>query len=115
MNKKTFNSRSFLSIGAFLFFVLLSVSGIVLHAKDDKPYDFSKIFFIVAHNVSAVIFLIFSIGHILKNRKAIKSYMSGSAKKMISREMLMGMILLIVILVVCYTKAMSVAVANGIV
>jgi len=113
MNNKSFNTRSFLSIGTFLFLILLAISGIVLHATDHKPDTFHKVFFMVAHNISAVGFLIFSTGHILKNWKAIKSYMSGRAKKMVSREMLISVIILIVVLALCLIKAIGMSKAHG--
>ena len=115
MNKKSFNTRSFLSIGTFLFFILLAISGIVLHATDNKPYTFHKVFFMVAHNISAVGFLIFATGHILKNWKPIKSYMSGKAKKMVSREMLTGIIILIVALALCLMKAVGMSKGHGLI
>ena len=115
MNKKSFNTRSFLSIGTFLFFILLAISGIALHITDHRPYSFFKVFSMVAHNISAVGFLIFSIGHILKNWKAIKLYMSGSAKKMISREMLISIILMIVILALCLVKTIGMSKAHGLI
>ena len=107
--------RSFLSIGTFLFFILLAISGIALHITDHRPYSFFKVFSMVAHNISAVGFLIFSIGHILKNWKAIKLYMSGSAKKMISREMLISIILMIVILALCLVKTIGMSKAHGLI
>jgi len=115
MNKKTFNTRYFLSIGTFLFFILLAISGIILHITDHGPDTFLKVFSMVTHNISAVMFLIFSIGHILKNWKAIKSYMSGTAKKMVSREMLIGVILLIMILALCLIKTVGMSKAHGII
>jgi len=115
MNKKSFNTRSFLSIGTFLFFILLAISGIALHKTDDKPYTFFKVFSTVAHNISAVGFLIFSTGHVLKNWKAIKSYMSGKAKKMVSREMLIGIILLTVVLALCLMKTVGMSKAHGLI
>ena len=115
MNKKTFNTRSFLSIGTFLFFILLTISGIILHITDHKPYTFLKVFSMVAHNISALAFLIFSIGHIFKNWKAIKSYMSGTAKKMVSREMLIGIIILTVTLVLCLIKTVGMSKAHGLI
>jgi len=115
MNKKSFNARPFLSTGTFLFFILLAISGIALHITDHKPNTFYKVFFMVAHNISAVGFLIFSTGHILKNWKAIKSYMSGNAKKMISREMLISMTILIVILALCLIKAIGMSKAHGLI
>ena len=115
MNNKSFNTRSFLSIGTFLFFIILSISGIALHITDHRPYSFFKVFSMVAHNIFAVGFLTFSIGHILKNWKAIKSYMSGSAKKMVNREMLINIIVLIVILVLCLVKAIGMSKAHGLI
>jgi hypothetical protein len=115
MNKKSFNTRSFLSIGTFLFFIVLALSGIALHVTDHKPDTFFKVFSMVAHNISAVGFLIFSIGHILKNWKTIKSYMSGKAKKMISKEMLISIIILILILALCMIKAVGMSKAHGLI
>jgi len=113
MDKKSFNTRSFFSIGTFLFFIVLVLSGIALHITDHRPYSFFKVFSMVAHNISAVGCLIFSIGHIMKNWKAIKSYMSGSAKKMVSREMLISIIILIVILALCLVKSIGMSKAHG--
>lgn len=64
---KTLKTRSFLSIGTFLFFIILASSGIAIHITDYQPYTFFKIFAMTAHNISAVGFLIFAIGHIYKN------------------------------------------------
>ena len=115
MNKKTFNTRSFLSIGTFLFFLVLALSGIALHITDNKPYSFFKVFAMVTHNISAVGFLIFSAGHILKNWKAIKSYMSGSEKKVVSREMLISIVILIVIFALCMMKTVGMSKAHGLI
>jgi hypothetical protein len=118
MNKKTFKTRSFLSIGTFLFFILLASAGIVIYITDHQPYTFLKIFAMTAHNISAAGFLIFVTVHIFKNWKAIKSYMSGTAsgtaKKIVSREMLIVVILLIIILALCWIKAVSTANEHGI-
>ena len=115
MNKKSFNTRSFLSIGTFLFFIVLALSGIALHVTDHKPYTFFKVFSMVAHNISAIGFLIFSTGHILKNWKAIKSYMSGNVKKMVSREMLISIIILTMILALCMMKTVGMSKAHGLI
>ena len=115
MNKKSFNTRSLLSIGTFLTFIVLALSGIALRITDHKPDTFFKVFSMVAHNISALGFLIFSIGHILKNWKAIKSYMSGKAKKMISREMLISIIILAVVLALCLVKSIGMSKAYGLI
>jgi len=115
MNKKSLNKRSFLSIGTFLFFIVLSLSGIALRITDHKPDTFFKVFSMVAHNISALGFLIFSIGHILKNWKAVKSYISGSVKKMISREMIISVIILAAVLALCLMKAVGMSKGHGLI
>jgi len=107
--------RSFLSVGTFLFFIVLSLSGIALYITDHKPDTFFKVFSMVAHNISAVGFLIFSAGHIFKNWKTIKSYISGRAKKMVSREMLICIIILTVVLALCLMKAVGMSKAHGLI
>ena len=114
MIKKSFNARSFLSIGTFLLFMLLTVSGMALHFLDHKSPTFVLVYFKVSHTIFAMCFLIFSVGHIWKNWNAIKSYMSEKAKKTVSKEMLIGIIIAIVILVTTWIKATDMAKEHGI-
>ena len=107
--------RSFLSIGTLLFFIFLATSGIALHITDHKPDTFHKVFFMVVHNISAIGFLIFVTGHILKNWKPIKSYISGNTKKIVSREMLIGIIMLTVVLALCLMKTVGMSKAHGLI
>ena len=115
MEKKTFKTRSFLSIGAFLFFIILTFSGIGLHKLDYQAATFSLIYLKTLHTISAVGFLIFSIGHIWKNWKAIKSYMSGTTKKIMSKELFIGIVLLILVLVISWVKAIGMAKGHGVI
>lgn len=114
MKTNTFKTRSFLSIGTFLFFIMLAASGIALKITDHQSYTFLKIFSTTVHNISAIGFLIFSTGHIAKNWKAIKSYMSGTARKIVSREMLAGLILIVIIVIICCIKAVNTASEYGV-
>lgn len=114
MKTHTFKTRSFLSIGTFLFFIMLASSGIALKITDHQSYTFFKILSTSVHNISAIGFLIFAIWHIMKNWKAIKSYMSGTAKKIVSREMLAGLILIVIIVIMCWIKAVNTASEYGI-
>lgn len=114
MNKKYIKNRSFLSIGTFLFFILLVFSGIGLHYLDYLSPSFLLIYFKTLHTISALGFLIFSIGHIWKNWKVIKSYMNGTAKKTMSKEMFIGVIMIIIILIISWFKAVTTANEYGI-
>ena len=109
MKKKRFNLRSFLSLGTFLFLIALAISGIVIHIKDHQPYTFTKVFCMTLHNISAVGFLAFSTGHIVKNWRAIKSYMKSSTRKFISKEMLLGIAIMAIAIMVCLAKAANLA------
>lgn len=97
-------TRPFISIATFATFLCLAVSGVVLQTTDHQPYTPAKVFFIVLHNISAIFFLMFTILHILKNWKAIKTYIKGKNTRKISREFIVGCILLLIILIVCWLK-----------
>jgi hypothetical protein len=99
--KKSFNGRAFVSIVTLLFFAGLAVSGIMLQATDHQPLTFSIVYWHVMHNLFAVVFLVFALVHILRNIKALKSYLS-KAKNAISRELIAGLVLLAIILLVCW-------------
>jgi hypothetical protein len=52
------------------------------------------------HNIFAVVFLVFTPVHIVRNGKALKGYLS-KAKNAISKELIAGLILLAIILLGC--------------
>ena len=114
MVKKSFNIRSFLSLGTFLFFMLLAVSGIGLHIFEHKPPTFVLAYFKSSHTIFGFIFLSFSFGHILTNWKAIKSYIRSEDKKIFSKEMLASLIITTIILFITLFKAIEMAKEHGI-
>jgi uncharacterized membrane protein len=99
--QKLFNGRSFVSIVTLLFFISLVVSGVMLQVTDHQPLNFGLVYWHVMHNFSAIVFLIFASAHIVRNGKALKCYMAR-VKNAISRELLAGLILLIIILSGCW-------------
>jgi ABC-type uncharacterized transport system involved in gliding motility auxiliary subunit len=99
--KKSFNNRAFVSIVALLFFVSLAVSGIMLQVTDHQSYTFSIVYWHVMHNFSAVVFLVFALVHIVRNGKALMSYLV-KAKNIVNKELIAGLILLIIILSGCW-------------
>ncbi|MDR0414482.1 MAG: DUF4405 domain-containing protein [Prevotellaceae bacterium] len=98
---KSFNGRAFVSIVTLLFFISLAVSGIMLQVTDHQPLGFGMVYWHVVHNFSAIVFLVFASVHIVRNGKALKSYIS-KAKNFISKELVAGLILLMVILLGCW-------------
>ncbi|MDR1172332.1 MAG: DUF4405 domain-containing protein [Bacteroidales bacterium] len=99
--KKSFNGRAFVSIVTLLFFTGLVVSGIMLQATDHQSLTFNIVYWHVMHILFAVVFLVFALVHILRNIKALKSYLS-KAKNVISRELIAGLVLLAIILLGCW-------------
>ncbi|MDR1583493.1 MAG: DUF4405 domain-containing protein [Prevotellaceae bacterium] len=99
--KKSFNSRAFVSIVTLFFFISLVVSGIMLQITDHQSYTFGIVYWHVMHNFSAVVFLVFALVHIVCNGKMLKSYLVR-AKSIINKELIAGLILLIIILLGCW-------------
>ena len=98
-----FNSRAFVSIGVLLVFICLAISGIMLQITDHQSYTFWKVYWKVMHNFVAIAFLVFSLGHIGRNRKALKSYISKANSATIGKEMIFGIILLALIILACFS------------
>lgn len=111
---KSFNTRSLLSLGTFLFFILLIVSGIALHCPDYEHPTFALVYFKASHTIFGFGFLFFSIGHIWKNWKVMKSYITGKTGKVISKEMLIGLLIAMAILLITWVKAVNMANEHGI-
>jgi uncharacterized membrane protein len=99
-SRRLFSGRAFVSIVTLLFFVSLVVSGVMLQATGHRPLDFGRVYWYVMHNFSAIVFLVFASLHIVRNGKALKGYLAR-AKNAVSRELVAGVILLIIILTGC--------------
>ena len=115
MNKKEIKSRPFLSIGTFLFLIMLVISGVALHKMNHHTsYSFAFIFCKTLHTISAVAFMIFAALHTRKNWKAITSYMSGTTKMSVSKEMWIAVVLMVVTLILSIVKTIGTANEHGI-
>ena len=115
MNKKVFKSRQFLSIGTFLFFIILTISGVALHKMNHHTdFTFMLVFCKTLHTISAAAFMVFAALHTRKNWKSIKSYMSGVAKMSVSREMWIAILLTIFTVLISIVKAVGTANEHGI-
>jgi len=115
MNNREIKSRPFLSIGTFLFLILLVISGVVLHKMNHHTsYSFAFIFCKTLHTISAIAFMVFATLHTRKNWKAITSYMLGTAKKSVSKEMWIALGLTIVTFIISIVKTIATANEHGI-
>lgn len=114
MGNKTFKTRPFFSIGMLFSFLILVLSGIGLFVMNYQSPTFVLVCFKSAHIAFALIFMFFSIGHIWINWRHIRLYVKGNAKKSISKEMIAGLLVIIIVLVISWLKAIDMANEHGI-
>jgi hypothetical protein len=111
-NKKSFNGRSFTSIVLFSFLINLIISGIMIQVTEEQTISISKVYFRVLHNITAILFIVFSFVHIAKNWRAMKGHMK-KANLGISKEMITAFILTNLIILGCWILSRFLAQAHG--
>lgn len=72
-NKKSFNKRAVVSAALFILFILLPVSGKMIHATSDHQ-EVGSIWGGI-HSFLGFLFFVFGIFHIVYNWKALKHYL----------------------------------------
>ena len=112
MNKKSFNGRSFISLGLFSFLISLIMSGVMIQVTEEQPISISKVYFKVLHNITAIGFILFSVIHIVKNWRAMKEYMKKSSV-IISKEMIIIFVLTNLIMLGCWVLSRILIQAHG--
>jgi len=95
--KKTFNKRAFISSGLFIAGLFLPL-GWLIHFTDSKYYPKLNEFWMAVHNAATTLFAIFLIIHLVNNWKAMKAYITKSKTKLVSKETLYAVILVIFII-----------------
>lgn len=98
---KDFNLRSFVSLSAMLFFIMMALSGIAAYIKPEgsvaswQDWTFmglGKGAWEELHTLSAAVFLVFSVIHIILNWQTLCLYLKR--KSCLKRELLPALILL---------------------
>jgi succinate dehydrogenase/fumarate reductase cytochrome b subunit len=97
LKKKPFSKRAFISTAMLISGLLLPVSGIMNHDLQFEQLTIERHFWMSVHNVSAIIFLIFSILHISFNGKALLNYLKKTKEIFISKEAILALIFIFVI------------------
>ncbi len=103
-SKVSFNTRAFIAITAAVAGLGLPITGYENHIFQFYPMTVQRHAWMSAHNILAIIFSIFTIWHIILNRRALLRYAKGAAAHVpfIRREAilaicLVGLCLLIVV------------------
>ena len=97
MIKKSFNKRAFTSTALFTCGLFLPFSGLMIHLLQFEKLTIEGHFWMSVHDISGILFVIFSILHISFNWKALISYAKKSKNVVISKEALIAIILVITI------------------
>ncbi len=93
--KKPFNTRSFVSLALFVSGTLLPVSGIMNHELQFDPLSEARHFWMSVHNMSALLFSLAAITHILIHRRVLLCYARNARSIVISREALSAAVLVL--------------------
>ena len=87
--KKRINVRAFVAIGIGLCGMGLPVTGLVNHFRELSPVTVAAHAWHSAHNVLGVLFVFFSVWHIVLNRRPMWDYLRSKTSRVpsISREL----------------------------
>ena len=94
---KPFNKRAFISTALFTSGLILPISGLMNHILQFEGLTLSRHFWMSVHDISGILFVIFSILHIYNNRKALISYAKKAKEALISKEAMIALSLVIIL------------------
>jgi hypothetical protein len=97
VTKKPFNKRAFISTALLTSGLFLPLSGLMLHFLQFNGLTFSMHFWMSVHDISGILFLIFSILHISNNWKALINYAKKAKDIFISKEALIAIAMVVLI------------------
>jgi succinate dehydrogenase/fumarate reductase cytochrome b subunit len=97
MTKKPFNKRAFTSTALLTSGLVLPFSGLMIHILQFEKLTLEGHFWMSVHDISGILFVIFSILHISFNWAALISYAKKAKDVFISKEELFAISLVIII------------------
>ena len=95
--QKPFNKRAFISTAMFISGLFLPVSGLMNHALQFEELTLARHFWMSVHDISGILFIIFSVLHISFNWKALVNYVKKVKDIYISKEALTAIIVTLII------------------
>jgi len=97
---KKFNTRAFIALMVAFSGIGLPITGIANHIYGFSPMTVGRHAWMASHNALSLLFVLFSIWHIILNRKPLLVHMKGLASQVpsVSREaILAGIVVLVAI------------------
>jgi succinate dehydrogenase/fumarate reductase cytochrome b subunit len=95
--RKSFNKRAFTSTALLTSGLFLPFSGLMIHILQFEKLTLEGHFWMSVHDISGILFVIFSILHVSYNWKALFSYVKKVKDAYISKEAMLAIILVITI------------------
>ena len=95
--KKSFNRRAFISIAMFSSGIFLPLSGYMNHLFQFETITGERHIWMSVHNVSAVLFTIFAIFHVVANWRSMVRYFQKVKGRVVSRESFYAILFVVVI------------------
>jgi uncharacterized iron-regulated membrane protein len=94
---KPFNKRAFISTALFVSGLSLPISGFMNHYFQFDMLTLERHFWMSAHDVAGILFVLFSFLHISYNWKALMNYAKKAQEMFISKETLTAIAFVLVI------------------
>jgi hypothetical protein len=91
--KRPFNKRAFVSIAMFAAGLVLPFSGFMNHVLQFEQLTRERHFWMTVHNVTAILFAVFAIIHVVYNWRSLLHYAKKAKEVCVSREAIFAFIL----------------------
>jgi hypothetical protein len=95
--QKPFNKRAFISTALFTSGLFLPISGFMNHLLQFEGLTVPRHFWMSVHDISGILFVLFSVLHISFNWRALINYIKKVKDTYISKEALLAIILTVLI------------------
>jgi hypothetical protein len=95
--KRPFNRRALVSVAMFASGIILPFSGIMNHNLQFETLTMQRHFWMSLHNISAILFVIFAIIHIILNRSSLLKYIVRIKNTIISKEAALAIFIVVFI------------------
>lgn len=107
--EKPFNKRSFISTALLVSGLSLPFTGFMNHYFQFDGLTLERHFWMSAHDIAGILFVIFSILHISYNWRVLLSYAIKSKEMLISKETLTAIVFVIMIVGLVSSHAFHIA------
>lgn len=97
VKKKQFNKRAFISTALLVSGLSLPLSGFMNHYLQFDNLSAERHFWMSAHDISGILFVLFSILHISNNWKVLLSYAKKAKEVYLSKEALTAIVFVVLI------------------